>query len=351
MLRPSLRSGTLLAVSAALSALFGLLTAPAVQGAPSAPSVQRITVGSFPTGVVMAGSGMGTAVVTNNGDGTVSFVDTRTGMPDTLLSLGAGSNPGAVEADYRGFAYVANDGPVVVVDVAGRTVLRRLVGTEGAFDIAVTRDGSRLYSDPGGTDTVTVVDPSTATIVHQLRIPGQVAGALALSPDGRTLYVATISAPPPNQEGTYAVFAFDTRTWQVLATVPLPLQALDLELTPNGRALYATVSINFQEPQPVVGNTVAVLDPRTLATTATITVGDVPTAISFTPNGRTAYVVNDYSNTVSVVATATGTVTATVPVGLAPSDVAVTRNGKAAYVTETGIGAEPGNTVAVLSGY
>ena len=129
----------------------------------------------------------------------------------------------------------------------------------------------------------------------------------------------------------------------------MQLSALDVEFTPS-RSLYVTSSINFSDPTrpPVTGNTVLVLDPKTLATRRTITVGLVPIAIAFTPNGRTAYVVNNYGNSVSIVSTAGGKTTATVPVRLAPNGVAVTNNGKAAFVTETGLGGQDGNTVAVI---
>jgi YVTN family beta-propeller protein len=329
--------------------LLGLWSGPAATAAQAgAVPVQRLTVGTNPTGVVIAGMGGRTAVVTNNGDGTLSFVDTKTAEQSQPLSLGADSNPAAIIADRRGrYVFVASNGPIVVVDVGKRNVIRSLAGTDGAFALALAPDGSRLYSDAGGNGPIVVSDPHTGGLVRQVPVPGFFPGALAVSPDGRRLYVAAESSGLP---ATFALLVLDTTSWQVTRTTPLPLSALDLAFTPNGRSLYLTSSINFSDPNspPITGNTVLDLDPMTLATRRTITVGQVPIAIGFAPNGRTAYVVNYYGNSVSIISTSAGKTIATVPVNLAPSDVAVTRNGQAAFVTETGLGAQPGNTVAVL---
>jgi len=51
---------------------------------------------------------------------------------------------------------------------------------------------------------------------------------------------------------------------------------------------------------------------------ATISVGNGPVGVAFTPDGSKAYVTNQFDHTVSVIATATNTVVATVDVGNSP---------------------------------
>jgi YVTN family beta-propeller protein len=51
---------------------------------------------------------------------------------------------------------------------------------------------------------------------------------------------------------------------------------------------------------------------------ATISVGNGPVGVAFTPDGSKAYVTNQFDHTVSVIATATNTVVATVGVGTSP---------------------------------
>lgn len=63
-------------------------------------------------------------------------------------------------------------------------------------------------------------------------------------------------------------------------------------------------------------------DPNTV--TATISVGVTPHGVAFTPEGKYAYVGNQYSSTVSVIDTATNTVVDTVDgVAVAPEGVAI----------------------------
>ena len=50
----------------------------------------------------------------------------------------------------------------------------------------------------------------------------------------------------------------------------------------------------------------------------TITVGNGPGPVAFTPDGKHVYVTNNGDGTVSVITTATGVVSATIPVGAAP---------------------------------
>jgi len=51
---------------------------------------------------------------------------------------------------------------------------------------------------------------------------------------------------------------------------------------------------------------------------ATISVGNGPVGLAFTPDGSRAYVANQFDNTVSAIATASDTVVATIGVGTSP---------------------------------
>ena len=65
----------------------------------------------------------------------------------------------------------------------------------------------------------------------------------------------------------------------------------------------------------------------------TISVGNAPYSVAFSPNGKKAYVTNRFDDTVSVITVATGNVTDTVGVGDSPESVAFSPNGQKAYVT------------------
>jgi YVTN family beta-propeller protein len=66
------------------------------------------------------------------------------------------------------------------------------------------------------------------------------------------------------------------------------------------------------------GAMVLVLNATTLATLNEIEVGDMPAEVTFSPDGRQAWVANNMSNTVNVISPGTKTVVATIPVGEVP---------------------------------
>jgi YVTN family beta-propeller protein len=84
--------------------------------------------------------------------------------------------------------------------------------------------------------------------------------------------------------------------------------------------------------------TVSVIDVASREETATITVGDDPWEVAFTPDGSKAYVANSGSDTVSVIDVATSTVIETIPVGANPQGVAVSPDGSIVYVTNVSPG-------------
>ena len=68
-----------------------------------------------------------------------------------------------------------------------------------------------------------------------------------------------------------------------------------------------------------------------------IPVGNGPVTIAITPNGKTAYVVNENSGTVTPIRTATNTPGKAIRVaGRLPDAIAITPNGKTAYVASSG---------------
>jgi YVTN family beta-propeller protein len=143
-------------------------------------------------------------------------------------------------------------------------------------------------------------------------------GFVVVSPNGRHAYIA-------NQD-TQLITVLDTAVNKVTATIPIPAGTPQfLALSPDGRTLYVTI-YNDQR-------TIHVIDTATLKVVATIPVEKNPRDIIWAPDGRFAYVVNEGSNTVSVIDARTNQVTATLPTGEGPSNIAVLPNGRQAYVS------------------
>jgi YVTN family beta-propeller protein len=116
-------------------------------------------------------------------------------------------------------------------------------------------------------------------------------------------------------------------------TLPPPsAYGLNMALSPDGTIGYVT------EP---ASNRLLVLDTRTGAVTASIGVGDTPSGLAVSPDGRQIWVVNtglfQEPGSVSVVATNTHLVVRTISVGIGPIDVAFSPDGRRAYVTNSGL--------------
>jgi len=124
------------------------------------------------------------------------------------------------------------------------------------------------------------------------------------SPSGE-LVLATSSL-----DGTVSFIS--TRQDAVIATVPVGIGAKDVTFSADGRKAYVG---NYDL------NEVVVLDIAGRTVTKTIPVGTRPRWLRITPDGQFLYVSNEGSAEVSVISTTTDAVTATVPVPGAPPTI------------------------------
>ncbi|WP_445183436.1 Hsp70 family protein [Pseudonocardia sp. Cha107L01] len=115
-------------------------------------------------------------------------------------------------------------------------------------------------------------------------------------------------------------------------------------ISPDGRRAY----VPNAGSGAMAGNTVSVIDTATNTVIATVPVGVGPSGVAITPGGGYVYVANGDANSVSVIDTVNDTVTATVPVGREPSGVAITADGRDVYVPNAGSGSIAGTTVSVI---
>lgn len=74
-------------------------------------------------------------------------------------------------------------------------------------------------------------------------------------------------------------------------------------------------------------DSVEILNPTTRAISGSISVGDGPAAIAFTPDGTQAFVANYPGNSTNIIDSSTNTVVATVPVPGGPYDVTISPDG------------------------
>jgi YVTN family beta-propeller protein len=152
------------------------------------------------------------------------------------------------------------------------------------------------------------------------QLPGP--GAVAVSPDGRRVYVADTARS--------GVDVIDAATNQLVTTIPLrggPFQ-LGLAVSPDRSHLYVTDLGKLNVISTTLGKVVA-----------TVKVGKQPIGVAVSPDGERIYVTNENDNTVSVIDASSDQVIATVRVGSNPQGLAVRPDGQRIYVVDRGFNA------------
>lgn len=300
------------------------------------------TIPGFNHPFCAAASPNGQLVYICNEDNSVVAVSTATNSVITHIplpgALGFIGNEGAgpvvtFSADgTRAFALASGGGvnsTVYVIDTASNTVINSAsFGTNFLLAVAVSPDGSTLYvaneSSVVTNSDILVLDANTLATINTIA-PGHLLFDLALSMDGSTLYGSDVSGLVG---GTNGVLVVDTATNTVTATVPLPNNTFvtGIAVTPDGQHVYVE---DFTLTRPT-NSTVTVINAADDSVNTTIAAnGDTLTALAITPDGSTVLAVNSILSTtvdsnVLTIPTATNTITNSVTVGTFPISIAAT---------------------------
>lgn len=183
-------------------------------------------------------------------------------------------------------------------------------------------------------DTLSFVDLDTMKTAGELKISGKPAG-IALSPDKKLAYVA---AP----EGK-TVFEVDVEKRAIARQIEIGGGPLGIAAHPVRPEIYVAdwyahkivvisaanyVVENDAEPKQI--------KERALLNVAEITVGQSPSGLAVTPDGKMLLSADRDSNQVSVIAIESRKVVGTVPVGERPFGVTIDAEGKRAYTANVG---------------
>ncbi len=155
-----------------------------------------------------------------------------------------------------------------------------IASTAHSGSIAISADGSTLYVVNADADSVSVIDTQARALKTEILLaphpvvdgsgaytPAVMPRALALSPDGGTLYVTG--------ERASALFAIDLATGAVSAPATVGSEPVGVVVAPDG-SIYVACSQD---------GTVVRVDPTTMQVTATAQVGGEPWALGFAPGG------------------------------------------------------------------
>jgi YVTN family beta-propeller protein len=180
---------------------------------------------------------------------------------------------------------------------------------------AVTADA--IYVVNGGSNSISVIDAASSSVLGTIAIKNAMfPHHIYMSRDRSTLLVAVPGmdlsqghdVDPSGVMG--AVLLLDAATGKTLASTNLDAMNHNAIFSPDGSEVWTS--------QMMMPGSVLVLDGKTLQTKQTIAVGDMPAEITFSLDGKYAFVANSMSNNVTVIDPATKKVLKTIPVGKGP---------------------------------
>ena len=329
--------------------------------------IKKIPVGAVPRGFSLSPDGL-RLYVTNSWDDTLSVIDTA--KLEVVATWPVAAEPSSVIEDpAQKQLFVANriSNDIAVLDAQTGVEQKRLLAGRGASYLALSPDGTRLYSThvyPNPTphratpeSEITVIDVARAVVLDRIPLPG-IAGVfhIAFSADGRLGAIAQYH--PKNliplahlEHGgafqyTLTIFGAD-----VGKPFEVPLdeleryasQPFDVAISPDKSRLY--VSSGGSEIVTVIdiphmlqsihqhpGGLVQDLSASANYVVTRIPVGLNPRGLTLSRDGRTLLVANRLDDTISVINTQTNRVSSTVKLD-GPTKISVLRHGEQTFYT------------------
>ncbi len=257
--------------------------------------------------------------VTNQSTDKVKVIDGET--LKELAAISTESKPHNIEfsPDFTR-AYVSNVGAgiVTVIDAAERKTIATIQTGKGAHGVNRSPSGRLLYVTNTGDETVSVVETALLKVVKTIPV-GRIPSVASFTLDEKKAYIANVS-------GSLSVI--DVERGEVVGTVPGLGGAIVLAISPDGKKLYVARGVDGK---------VAVVDTVTDRVVSTISAGKDAHSVWITPDGKFVWVVNRLAASVSVVSTRLDRVVRTVRrVGDKPDILAFSPDGRKAFVSLRG---------------
>jgi YVTN family beta-propeller protein len=170
---------------------------------------------------------------------------------------------------------------VTIIDPTTNTVVGEIKDIEVNHGAAVAPDGSRIYVSDEAMSTLDVADSKTLKVIKRIPLSGH-PNNLAVSRDGRRVYVGIIQAPG-------GVDVIDTVSFQKVKTIPTKGSIHNAYVTPDGKYVVAG---------SIQGKSVNVIDARTEepAWALEMDLGVRPMAFAANPDGSTKWIFVQLTN-------------------------------------------------------
>jgi YVTN family beta-propeller protein len=218
---------------------------------------------------------------------------------------------------------------VAVVDTKTNAVVKTIRMDSTPMLAAVSPDEKRVFVPTHDTNAVAVLDTTSYQVLKKFTVPPN-PHAVSFTPDGSEVFIA--------DHDSNKVTVVKTSDYSTVAQINVPTAPHNVAVHPDPKRHLAVVAC-------FGAKRVALIDTNTNRVTATIGVGVEPQYVTFSADGRLAYVVDDGDNTLAVVNLDTRKNTgANVTTGKAPTSMAVLPGGSRGYVSNV-----DGRTLTVLN--
>jgi YVTN family beta-propeller protein len=202
---------------------------------------------------------------------------------------------------------------ISVVDAASWTLKTTIDVAPRPHSIVLSPDGRYAYAACYGGAAVAVIDTASARLAATIALPAHAEPyGLAISHDGRYLYTGDAL--------TGRLYVMDAVKRRVVGSVVVGLRPALIALSPSGKTLYVANGGSRNVSVVDLGG-----DPARPAVKTALGVQGYPHGLAVTPDGRYVVVANTYGNTISVIDAGNNTVIATLPGERYPNDVLITR--------------------------
>ncbi|MGC8465683.1 MAG: YncE family protein [Acidimicrobiales bacterium] len=281
--------------------------------------------------------------VSNLAAGTVTVLNSQTGTPITTITLGGTVHTVVVDQqNQRVYVTDIQRGLLDVINAQTDTLITEIPVAAHLHGLAVSQRLHEAFVTDISLSKVYAIDIKTNTVIDP---NGTVVGpnpwGVSVNPTTKMLYVTNTGIDPyagtaTNPQGVNpagdSVSVIDLRTMNVVSTVTVGPHPWNVVVDRKNGMEYVGVSS---------ANEVAVL--RGNKVIKDIPVGSSPHGVVIDYRNHTLFVNNSVSNTVSAIDTTTNAVTQTIPVGNQPQGISVNQRTGVAYVVN-----QASATVSVL---
>jgi YVTN family beta-propeller protein len=251
-----------------------------------------------------------TSIGLSNGEGAriPSFTTINNGDDPTIGTV-------QVTPSSIGFAYIPDlSGNVSVINTTTNQVVASILIGNSPRDIAISHDGTRVYVAGENSGGVTIIDTRINKVISN--IFGAGSAGIVVSPDDKYVYSCN--------NGSNTVSVIDAISLSIVTSITVGLSPTGIAVTPDGKYIYAA---NSQS------GTVSVIRVSDFTIVKTVIVQSRPQSVIVSYSGDYVYVANEWSGSVSVIDTKTNLVTATITnVGFADG-LAINADGSRLYVS------------------